>query len=404
MARLGRRKPFKPILSRRIAFAVPSSTPPVGKNVILFRAAIREANRRFHRPYHVLDRPSLVVPASPIQPTSQASFIPRVYEADSVGGKRRMDHHTQLVSQILNSLIGAGTLKQVGPTTWILQFDGASILGLAANPSAKVGLTPVNGIANTFMRSDAAPPLDSSLIARLLPIAFAVQSGDIGAAMVALGLMSSVDTLDKTTSGFLSIGPSGPVNIGTTIIVRSSGISISNITFGNTSLSVRGASSGIIFELQLSGGTQTLFVDSSGIFALYKGVFTAGYGFPAIYGFGRLTGRTAAVASLANYTVGAADGSFEVSANINVTTSTLHSFGATCTYTDETNTSRTLTLNFSQLAGTFVTAITNATGAGPYEGVVLSIRAKAGTAITLATTGTFTTVTYNAEGSIKQIA
>lgn len=136
---------------------------------------------------------------------------------------------------------------------------------------------------------------------------------------------------------------------------------------------------------------------------LYKGITTTGWGVPAIYGTGRSSAQTAAVASVATYTVGAADGSFLVSANILVTTATLHSFTATVTYTDEGNTSRTVTMQFSTIAGAFVTAMTNAQGTVPYEGVPLHIRAKASTAITIATTGTFTTVTYNVEGSIMQI-
>lgn len=119
---------------------------------------------------------------------------------------------------------------------------------------------------------------------------------------------------------------------------------------------------------------------------------------------GRLTGQTAAV-TLATYTVGAADGTFDVSANINVTTSTTHNFTVTCAYTDETNTARTLTLGFTQLSGaTFLTAITNVTGAGPYESPVYHIRCKAATTITIATVGGggFTTVTYNGEGYITQ--
>ena len=34
---------------------------------------------------------------------------------------------------------------------------------VGANPTAEVGLTPVNGIATTFMRSDAAPPIDEGI-------------------------------------------------------------------------------------------------------------------------------------------------------------------------------------------------------------------------------------------------
>ncbi len=136
----------------------------------------------------------------------------------------------------------------------------------------------------------------------------------------------------------------------------------------------------------------------------YNNIATTGLGVPAIYGYGRpAAGQTAAV-TLATYTVGAADGSFLVSANILITTSTAFSFTVTCTYTDEGGTSRTLTLNFSQVTGTFVQTLTNILGAGAYEGVPLHIRAKTATAITIATVGTFTTVAYNGEGQITQLA
>ena len=135
------------------------------------------------------------------------------------------------------------------------------------------------------------------------------------------------------------------------------------------------------------------------------GATSAGnFGSPVVVAVGRATAQTGANASVSTFTVGAADGSFEVSANVNVTTSTAHSFTVTCAYTDEGNTARTLTLGFTQLSGaTFITTITNVTGAGPYESPVYHIRCKAATAITFATTGTFTTVTYNAEGVIKQV-
>ena len=136
----------------------------------------------------------------------------------------------------------------------------------------------------------------------------------------------------------------------------------------------------------------------------YNAVTTTGWGVPAIYATGRATAQTAAKASVATYTVGAADGSFIVSANVLVTTATTHNFTVTCAYTDEGNTARTLTFNFSSLAGVLATAIINTGGAVPYEGVPLHIRAKSGTAITVATTGTFTTVTYNVEASIIQVS
>lgn len=162
------------------------------------------------------------------------------------------------------------------------------------------------------------------------------------------------------------------------------------------------ASGATNYFLQGTGTAQCAF---AGLFTTYNNVLTTGWGIPGINGYARAaTGRTAAVTSVATFTP-AADGTFVVSANVLVTTSTTHSFSVTCAYTDEGNTARTLTLGFTQLSGaTLITLITNTTGLGPYESLVYHIRCKAATAITIATTGTFTTVTYNVEGNITQIA
>jgi hypothetical protein len=89
-----------------------------------------------------------------------------------------------------------------------------------------------------------------------------------------------------------------------------------------------------------------------------------------------------------------------------VTTATSHAFTMTVSYTDEGNTARTVTVPFMLVASptTITTSVANANGAVPYMGVPLTIRCKAATAITVHTTGTFTTVTYNAEASVTQIA
>lgn len=139
----------------------------------------------------------------------------------------------------------------------------------------------------------------------------------------------------------------------------------------------------------------------------YNGQVTAGNGVPVIVAHGRVTAQAAAVASIAAYTVGAQDSSFEVSANVLVTTATTHAFTLTCAYTDEGNTARTLTLTFGLVAGgVATTSVAHATGAVPYHGVPVTIRCKAATTIVIASAagGTYTTVAYNAEGVIKQIA
>lgn len=174
-----------------------------------------------------------------------------------------------------------------------------------------------------------------------------------------------------------------------------------------TDLGLARDATGVLRITDGSTGYKNLALDKV---SKYKGnIATAGYGVAPIYGYGDVSAATnVGTASIATYTNGAADGTFEVGCNINVTTSTTHSFSCDVTYTDEGNTSRTLVLPVAQLAGSFVASglITNVTGAGPYESPVMTIRAKASTAITVRTSagGTFTTVVYNARGAIKQIS
>lgn len=171
---------------------------------------------------------------------------------------------------------------------------------------------------------------------------------------------------------------------------------------------------GIGLSVQLSG-PQDIHSGASPTFAgltlngkasTYNSVVTAGLGVPAIYAAGRATAQTAANGSVATYTVGTADGSFNVSANVLVTTSSAENFTVTVSYTDEGNTARTLTLNFQTIAGAIGTAINFANGAIPYEGLVVHLRAKASTAITIKTaaSGTYTGCIYNVEGIIQQTA
>lgn len=144
----------------------------------------------------------------------------------------------------------------------------------------------------------------------------------------------------------------------------------------------------------------------SGKITTYNNVVTAGWGVPSIVAQTRVLAQTAAVASIATYTVGAADGTFEVSGNVNVTTATTHSFQLQVSFTDEANVARVLGIYLVNNAGGNTFTIVNTNGTGPYAGMPQTIRAKAATVITVLTqaAGTYTTVVYNAEGIIKQVA
>ncbi len=117
--------------------------------------------------------------------------------------------------------------------------------------------------------------------------------------------------------------------------------------------------------------------------------------------FSRSTAQTGDVASVVTSTVGATDASYTVSSNLNVTAYTAGTQTVTCVYTDETNTSRTLTFTFTNLTGTLLTAI-GATG--PYESFPLHIRCKAATTITIKSTGSIWVGTYNVEGVIIRLS
>ena len=122
---------------------------------------------------------------------------------------------------------------------------------------------------------------------------------------------------------------------------------------------------------------------------------------------GRTVGAAAAVASVCSTLVGAADATYEILMNVLVTTATTHTFTCQCTYTDEGNTARTVTMPFRLVGDTtaLTTSIANASGTVPYNGVPLLIRCKAATAITLLTqaAGTYTTVAFNVEGIIRKV-
>lgn len=187
----------------------------------------------------------------------------------------------------------------------------------------------------------------------------------------------------------------------------------SNGTNNGTVFGINAAASwtGNFFDFHVSSNTSVFQVTATGAMAMggkvtnYNGIATVGWGSPAIYGQGRLTAQVASAASVATYTVGAADGSFEIAANVNITAATTASFTVTCTYTDENNTSRVVTFSFVQNGVAVpIQTITNVTGVGAYAGMKMAIRCKASTAITIATTGTFTSVTYNVEGTITQAA
>jgi hypothetical protein len=179
-------------------------------------------------------------------------------------------------------------------------------------------------------------------------------------------------------------GSTASTSSATGAMLSSGGLGVAGDTFLGGTLNVSGA------------------VTQSAKTVRYNGIATTGIGVVPVLGVGRVTAQSAANASIATYTAPASDGSYEVSMNLNVTAVTVMSASLNCDYTDESNTARTMILPVQSLAGNFITGGL-VTATGPYETPAMHIRVKASTQIKLYTSaGTYTGVTYTAEGVIKQ--
>lgn len=86
---------------------------------------------------------------------------------NSLGAKTIVKLAGGITTTLADNDIQAGQMVEVvydgTNMQMISQLGNASGGGTAGNPTASVGLTAVNGVASTYMRSDGAPPLDVSI-------------------------------------------------------------------------------------------------------------------------------------------------------------------------------------------------------------------------------------------------
>lgn len=137
----------------------------------------------------------------------------------------------------------------------------------------------------------------------------------------------------------------------------------------------------------------------------YNNAATAGTGVTVVRAQANISGQTTN-ATITSYANPATDADYYVSGQMSVTASTTLATTITCTYTDVSNTARTMVMPVQPLSGTFTAAgAISGAGASIWETPVMHIRAKASTTITLLTSaGTFTGVTYSASGVIAQLS
>lgn len=271
--------------------------------------------------------------------------------------------------------------------------NGFTIQSAASTATFNDNSTANSGtVANRYLFGIAAPTLSSTGTSVTYTVASSIYIGGAPAAgtNVTIGTAYSLNVAAGNSNFGGNITSSGTYNK----------VTITAPATGSTLTIADGKTITANVSPTFSGANMT-FTGSGAITTTFPTEATTLLG---TVGNDRKTAQTAAV-NLATYTVGASDATFIVSANVLVTTSTVHAFTVTCSYTDEGNTARVLTLQFSSLAGAMVTSIANAAGAVPYEGAPLQIRCKAATTIIIGSAGggTYTTVTYNIEERIIKV-
>lgn len=127
------------------------------------------------------------------------------------------------------TLTGCLTGNGTGPITG----SGTCYTGSGANPTASIGLTAVNGVSTSFMRSDAAPALDQS-IAAIWTAASTTHTGHvaINTASSTQFTSSTIWTGLGTAAGtLLAVDPNGKIIATSTPAVGGSG-TVTNVTCG----------------------------------------------------------------------------------------------------------------------------------------------------------------------------
>lgn len=229
-------------------------------------------------------------------------------------------------------------------------------------------------------------------------------------------LTSALSNVSDATAGtwfslgeFTSTATSGTV-INTAILPtynQSSGTAANTDLLINRTQTAIGSGAQLAIDTQIANVPQ-FSLSNVGKVTVYNTVATAGQGVDVVRAQATTgTVTNSGTASIATWTPGAADVEVEVGCRVNITVSTNHTFSCDVTYTDVANVSRTRVLMMYPITGTALTSglMTNAIGAGDYASAVTRIGVKASTAITVRTSagGTFTTVTYTASGTIKQV-
>jgi hypothetical protein len=205
----------------------------------------------------------------------------------------------------------------------------------------------------------------------------------------------------------------GPSSAGLTISsATQSEIVLTNTAGGAHSYRITSYLDGNLYFHDNTAGADRFSIQSNGnifwntIFSRYNNINTQGLGVPAVYASFSSTANTGVVTNAINYSPPATAGSYRLCWQVDTTISTTNNFHVVGTWKDASGNARSQTLGGTDPAGNALVAgaITNTIGTGVYSGCTEFQIDNSATAITLSTSGTFTTVTYNIDATLEQLA
>ena len=166
---------------------------------------------------------------------------------------------------------------------------------------------------------------------------------------------------------------------------------------GNSSITDDGTTASI--------GGKFSVTEATGLPVKSNNIALVGQGFPLIVAQSAATALNAADTNRINYTPPAVAGVYRLTYEVDVTTATTDNFHFVGTWKGATGDALSQTLGGSDKLGTglIAGAITNTIGVGAYYGSVTFAIDNSGTAITLSTVGTFTTVVYNITAILERL-
>ena len=242
----------------------------------------------------------------------------------------------------------------------VLKRNGTSIFGIYAGLSSTTNL--VFSAADTTivgtLTSAGKLTLADSIIAQGANSAIGtvqastISGGNTLSIGTAAGTVIRVKTqTSPTRSEILSTNANDDAYVA--IALEGAGIYLGHSARSAGNVIINGSSDGGQ-KLQVNGtAIITGAVTQSAKTTTYNNIATEGNGLPAIVKNGSITAQTSN-ATICTYTTPAADGSYEVSAQITVASATAISTSLNVDYTDTTNTARTMILPITGLAGTFL--------------------------------------------------